>query len=320
MSTTFSFDVMALGLNAVDVLVRLPEEVRHDTKHLVEELMIMGGAPVGTGSCAISRLGYRTAFVGRLGQNTLSAISIEEFQKYGVDTSRIVRDRDSRPAIALVEIDPVTAARTVFVNLDQYGFVRPEDLPAEDLRSARLVWMDSYDLDATENALRLLEGSGVSTLLDFESGDSERLLRLMRLGSDIVIPLECATQVTGESDPESAVTALGRDLPGQMVVTDGARGSWAWTGEDVHHQPAYPVETVIDTTGCGDAYHAGYAAGLLEGFPLELRMELGTLLASAVLAKVGGRSALPTWNDLPELFRPETSPELRAALQKKLTL
>jgi sulfofructose kinase len=314
MTSPNSFDVMCVGLNAVDVLVRLPETIRPDAKHRVDDLLIMGGAPVGTGSCAIARLGYRTAFVGRLGHNTLSAISIEEFHKHGVDTSRIVRDADSRPAIALVEIDPKTAARTVFVNLDQYGFLRPEDLPADELRAARLVWVDSYDLDATENTLELLRGSQTRTLLDFESGDPARLLRLMKLGTDIVVPLECARHVTGVLDAEPALAALVREVPGQVVVTDGANGSWGWTGQGIHHQPAYRVDRIIDTTGCGDAYHAGYAAGLLEGWPLALRMELGTLIASAVLAKVGGRSALPAWSDLPSLLRPETSESLRNAL------
>ena len=54
----------------------------------------------------------------------------------------------------------------------------------------------------------------------------------------------------------------------------------------------------IDSTGCGDAYHAGYVVGLLEGWPLEERMEFGTLLASRVIGKVGGRTALPRRKDL----------------------
>lgn len=312
-----SFDVIALGLNAVDVLLRLPERIRPDTKHMVEDLLIMGGAPVGTGSCAIARLGYHTAFVGRLGHNTLSAISMEEFHKHGVDTSLIVRDDHSRPAIALVEIDPITAARTVFVNLDQYGFLGPGDLPSDQLRAAQLVWVDSYDLDATENTLNLLRGSEARTLLDFESGDANRLRRLAQLGTDIVLPFECARNLTGESTPEKALAELSGELPGQVVITDGANGSWGWSDRGIHHQPAYRVETIVDTTGCGDAYHAGYAAGLLEKWPLALRMELGTLMASAVLANVGGRSALPAWSDLPSLFRPETTADLRKAVGSK---
>jgi len=287
------FDVVAVGLNAVDVLVRLPEEVTPDTKHMVKELLIQGGAPMGTGSSAVAMLGYRTAFVARLGRNTASEIAIDQFKKYGVSVDLIVRDESSRPALALVEIDPRTAARTVFVNLDEYGFLRQEDIPVEAIRSATVLMVDSYDLKATEWALKAARGSGCRTVLDFESGNTDHMRQLLTLGTDIILPLECGRQLSGETTPEKVLGALAKITSGQMVVTDGANGSWAWSDTSVLHQPAFAVDVKIDSTGCGDAYHAGYIAGLLEGWPLPLRMEFGTLLASRVITQVGGRTALP---------------------------
>jgi sugar/nucleoside kinase (ribokinase family) len=71
----------------------------------------------------------------------------------------------------------------------------------------------------------------------------------------------------------------------------------------------------VDTTGCGDAYHAGYIVGLLEGWPLDLRMEFGSLLASRVAGRVGGRTALPWRKDAPSLIRDDLSPSLKDKLQ-----
>lgn len=292
------FDVIAVGLNAVDVLARLPEKIIPDTKHIVKELMIQGGAPVGTGSAAVAMLGYPTAFVGRLGNNTLSEISIDQCKKYGVSADLIVRDDISRPALALVEIDPATAARTVFVNLDDYGFLHKEDIPVDIIRSARVLMVDSYDLDATEWALEAAHGSACRTMLDFESGDTERMRRLLAFGTDIILPLECGRQLSGKISPEDVLAELAKVTSGQLVVTDGAHGSWGLKNDAVIHLPAMHVVEKIDSTGCGDAYHAGYVVGLLEGWPLEERMEFGTLLASRVIGKVGGRTALPRRKDL----------------------
>lgn len=295
------YDVVAVGLNAVDVLVRLPETVRPDTKHLVKELLIQGGAPMGTGSAAVAMLGYSTAFVARLGQNTVSEISIDQFKKYGVAVDLIVRDENSRPALALVEIDPKTAARTVFVNLDDYGFLQQQDIPVDVIRAAKVLMVDSYDLDATEWALQAAQGTSCRTMLDFESGDTGRLRRLLALGTDVILPLECARQLSGETDPAKVLHELAQLTRGQLVVTDGVHGSWALTPNEVIHQPALSVAVKIDSTGCGDAYHAGYVAGLLEGWPLRTRMELGTWLAAQVIGQVGGRTALPQRNDLVRL-------------------
>ena len=308
-------DLVALGLNAVDVLIQLPAVVRKDEKQMADSLIIQGGAPTASGASGVARLGYDVAYVARIGNNTLSAIAVEEFRKNNVRTDLFVRDEESRPALALVEIDPVTAGRTVFIQMAHYGFLRPEDVPAAAIRSARTLLVDSYDLTATETALRAAAGSGCRSILDFESGDRDRMRRLLALGTDPILPLGCARELTGEQDAVAVVRRLSELTAGQVVITDGLNGSWAWDRERqaVHHQPAFRVGS-IDTTGCGDAFHAGYIVGVLEDWPLPVRMEFGALLASRVATRIGGRTALPQRKELPLLLNDAVSPALRERL------
>lgn len=310
-------DLVALGLNAVDVLIQLPEKVLRDDKQMTESLLIQGGAPTASGASGVARLGYDVAYVARLGSNTLSAIAAEEFRKNNVSTRLFVRDEDSRPALALVEIDPVTAGRTVFIQMDHYGFLRPEDIPVEAIRSSRALLVDSYDLGATEAALRAASGTACRTILDFESGDRARMLRLIGLGTDPILPLACARHLTAlpEAAPEAVLRRLAELAPGQVVITDGLNGSWAWDRDrrTVVHQAAFRVRSV-DTTGCGDAFHAGYIVGVLEDWPLVERMEFGSLLAARVATRIGGRSALPSRSQLGELVLEGVSPALRRHL------
>jgi len=311
-----SYDLISVGLNAVDVLIRLPREVQHDGKQFVDDLIIQGGAPVGSGSCGVARLGFKVGIVARLGQNTLSAVSLEDFHANAVDTGLVVRDEDSRPAIALVEIDPRTAARTVFIHMDNYGYLRAQDIPAQEISRARVLLVDSYDLDATETALAAAQGTACRSVLDFESGPREHLTRLLRMGTDPILPLEAARHLTGRQEPLEVIRALADLCPGQVLITDGISGSWAWdrAAGSVVHQTAFVVQP-IDTTGCGDAYHAGYIVGLLEGWPLPLRMEFGSLLASRVAGSVGGRTALPWRKDARGLMRDDLSQPLKDKLQ-----
>jgi sugar/nucleoside kinase (ribokinase family) len=313
------YDLIAVGLNAVDVLVRLPETVRHDDKQFVDDLVIQGGAPVGSGCCGVARFGFHVGMVARLGRNTLSSICLEDFHANGVDTGLVVRDEESRPAIALVEIDHRTAARTVFIQMDHYGYLRREDIPNAEIAQARALLVDSYDLDATEAALKAAEGSACRSIMDFESGDPERLKKLLGLGTDAILPLASARALSGLREPGDVLHALEDWCPGQVVVTDGRHGSWALDRDSggLRHQPAFVVEAV-DTTGCGDAFHAGYIVGLLEDWPLELRMEFGSLLASCVAGRVGGRTALPWRKDAPSMARRETSPALANKLSTLL--
>lgn len=310
-----SYDLIAIGLNAVDVLVRLPEVVRHDDKQFVDDLIIQGGAPVGSGCCGVARFGFKVGMVARLGNNTLSAICLEEFRSNGVEAGLVVRDEVSRPAIALVEIDHSTAARTVFIQMDNYGYLKPEDIPGAEIASAKALLVDSYDLDATEAALEAAAGTSCRSILDFESGDQSRLRKLLGMGTDPILPLAAARDLTGMKEPGDVLRSLGDSCPGQVLVTDGIHGSWAFdrNSNTIVHQPAFVVKPV-DTTGCGDAFHAGYIVGLLEGWPLELRMEFGSLLASHVAGRVGGRTALPWRKDAPAMIRPDISTSLHKHL------
>lgn len=309
------YDLVSLGLNAVDVLIKLPPKVRKDDKQMVDSLIIQGGAPTATGASGVANLGYTVAYVARLGNNTLSAIALEEFRKNNVRTELISHDEDSRPALALVEIDPVTSARTVFIQMEHYGFLRPSDIPVEAIRSSRILLVDSYDLQATEVALRAAAGSACRSILDFESGDLAKLKTLLALGTDPILPLGCACALTGLSEPTAVVARLAEQTPGQVVTTDGTNGSWAWDRENhnVVHQPMIAAATV-DTTGCGDAYHAGYIVGVLEEWPLAIRMEFGALLASRVSTQIGGRTALPSRSELSEMAKSAITPSLCARL------
>lgn len=308
------WDLIAVGLNAVDVLIRMPSEIHYDDKQFVEQMTIQGGAPIGSGCCGVSRLGFKTAVIARLGDNTLSHISRQQFAQSHVSTDLIINDAESRPAIALVQIDPVTAARTVFIQMDHYGYVQPADIPADAIAQSKLLLVDSYDLDATESALLAAKGTACQTVLDFEAGDLPRMRKLMAMGDHLILPLVAAQKLAEQTGPDSSLLALRSFTQGQLVVTDGVHGSWTLLSDNtVHHQRAFVVKA-IDTTGCGDAFHAGYMVGLLLDFSLALRMELGALLASIVATKVGGREALPFAGELKNHLRDDISDALRQTI------
>src|SRR5262249_3368318 len=83
--------------------------------------------------------------------------------------------------------------------------------------------------------------------------------------------------------------------------------------DGVLHQPAFAV-AAVDTTGCGDAFHGAYGAGILGGLPLRVRMELAAWVASQVALGLGGRNNLPTRDSLREMDWSMFSPELRNCL------
>jgi len=310
MSSTHAVDVMVTGLNIVDVLVRLPGDVKRGEKYQADDLLVQGGAPAGNAACLLASLGWRTGFIARMGNDAMSCIARAELTRYGVLEDYFLHDASSAPGISVVEIDPSSGERTVFYSLKNYGSLKGDDIPVDDVRRAKLVLVDGYEADAALTMLEAIRGTACHSVLDIEAGDPEIVRRLIELGTHIILPLSAAQRLSGRSPVGEALHKLAAWTQGQVIATDGVNGSWAHTREGIHHQPAFKVEA-LDTTGCGDAYHGAYASALLDGLPLKLRMEFASWIAAQVALSLGGRSNLPTRESLKRENLSVLSPELR---------
>ena len=306
-------DALAVGINVVDVLVQLPDHFMPGEKQPARDLVVQGGGPAATAACVLGALGWRTGFVTRLGDNALSTISRAEFKRYGVVDDFFITDPDASPVAAVVHVDLQTGERTIFYMAKQYHLLKAADIPLDAVRRAKLVLVDGYERDAAPTVLEVVRESGGRSVLDIEAGDPGAALRLLELSTDCILPLSEAHALTGEENAERALRCLAKKTTAQLIVTDGVHGSWALTVDGVLYQPAFAV-AAVDTTGCGDAFHGAYGAGILGGLPLRGRMELAAWVAAQVALGLGGRNHLPTRDVLRHTDWSVFSSELRAGL------
>ena len=310
-----SYDLIGVGLVAVDILWITPPNARAGEKNNTPQLIMQGGAPAGSGTCGPAMLGYRAGFLARLGDNILSNIARDEFAARGVSTDLFVNAPNAEPAFALVQIDPKSAERTVYYNLSRYQQLQAADLPVATLRQARALLLDSFEIDATLAALDAVAGTPVRTILDLEHGDHDRIRKAIAKATDSILPWGLARELTRKKEPGEALAVLRTLTKGNLLVTDGVRGSWACDGQDIRHQPAFRV-SAVDSTGCGDAYHGGYIVGVLEGWDLGMRMEFGAWLAAEVAKSLGGRTNLPSRQELASRNTDMLTSATRAVVRK----
>jgi sugar/nucleoside kinase (ribokinase family) len=226
-----------------------------------------------------------------------------------------IMDPDASPVSAVIHVNPQTGERTIFYMANRYKFLIASDIPLDVVRRTKLVLLDAFgvECDAAPPILDAVREAGGRSVLDIEGGDSEAAFRLLELGTDCILPIGVARTLTGEEAVERVLHRLAEKTAAQLIVTDGAHGSWALTEDGVFHQPAFAV-AAVDTTGCGDAFHGAYGAGLLGGLPLQGRMELAAWVASQVALGLGGRNHLPTRDSLRNMDQFVFSPELRTGL------
>lgn len=295
------FDVVGLGEIAVDNLCVVPRFPGRDDKVRMASHSQQGGGQIATAMVACRRLGLRAKYLGMVGDDDLGRWSVAELEREGVDASGVRFSPDGQTQLAFILVDQDSGARTVVWRRDDRTLLRPEDLRPEEFAQARAFHVDATGLAGGLEPLRWAKAAGVLTCIDIDHllPDTEAALRLVDL---CVVPAGFPALLTGESDLERAMQALQRINPEAVVcVTLGDQGCAALEDRRVVREPAFPVRAV-DTTACGDVFHAAFLYAVLQGMALRPAMRFANAAAALQTRQVGGRPAIPTLSEVDALL------------------
>lgn len=298
------FDVVGFGLNSVDLLVVVSEHPLPDTKQRVEAFARSPGGQAATAMVACQRLGWRARYIGSFGDDEHGRLSRESLEAAGVDVSacRTVPGVPNQFAVILVE--PRHGYRTVLWDRHPALAMRPEEVPQWAVTSGRILLVDCHDTEAATTAARYARAAGMRTVIDVERvrPGIDALLREIDV---IIAAAEFPSQLTGEPDLGRALRAMARTYPAAVVcATLGAEGSLAVVGDREIRTPAFSVP-VVDTTGAGDVFRAGFiSAWLAAGETVDVEMLLAYANAVAALncRALGARAGIPTAAEVEQLL------------------
>lgn len=291
-----SFDVLGVGVVAVDDLLYVDEYPPAESKVRVRQRRRQCGGLTGTALVAAARLGSRCAYAGMLGDDELSRFAVDSLAREGIDLTHRVRRDDTRPCHSTIIVDRRRKTRTIFASIDEPIGADPLRPAAELIRAAKVLLVDHHSLEGTIRAARIARQAAVGVVADLERDPGPPFGELLALVDHLIISKRFARELSGADDPARAAERLFTPDRRAVVVTCGAAGCWylgADRGEGPRHVPAFPVE-VVDTTGCGDVFHGAYASALARGNGLKQRVVLASAAAALKATQPGGQAGCPT--------------------------
>jgi sulfofructose kinase len=289
--------VVGVGQCAWDTLAVVDRFPQIDTKKEVLSWEEQGGGTLGNEMAALSRLGVPCRFFSIVGDDREGAVIQQSLIDEGVDVSGVIARPGSRSQKAFIVIDRAAGTRTIFWNRHSGDPLRKEDLPPDFLRGAEFLLLDGVMKDISLLAAREARKAGVPVMLD-AGKTREWMPELGRLCDYVVASEEFARNMLGwRDDPGSFLQEVGKHGFGSTTITLGSRGSVTFAGDRVISCPPFPVD-VVDTTGAGDVFHAGYLYGLLQKWPLEETVRFASAAAALQCRKVGARAGIPTLADV----------------------
>ena len=316
-----AIDVVGIGNALVDVLSHESEAFlrRHDlvkgTMQLVDEARArelysaMGpGVEMSGGSAAntivgVASFGGRAQYVGKVRDDQLGEVFAHDLRSTGVRYETPVATAGPPTGRCLIVVTP-DAQRTMGTFLGASVCLTPDDIDPELIARGKILYLEGYLFDPpqAQEAFRVAagiardSGRAVSlTLSDPFCVDRHRraFLDLVDGYVDVLFANEAEIcSLYQVNDFDAALQEVRRSCE-IAVLTRSARGSVVVGGDEVHVIDAHPIETLVDTTGAGDLYAAGFLFGLSRGLDLASCGRLGSLAAAEIISHVGARPLVP---------------------------
>jgi len=277
-----------------------------------EESWIVGFTESPGGSAAntavgLARLGVRTGYIGKVAKDRDGTLLLEAFRREGVDTGGIVISESGRSGVVMGYVD-LKGERALYVDPGVNDLLDFDEVKVEYAAGAEVLHLTSFIGDRSfEAQKRLVEAlSDVKVTLDPGALYARRGFEELR-----PIITRCYALLPNEAELRLLTGARGYVEGSRLIMDEGVkvvavklgeRGCYVTDGTEEHLIGPYTVD-VVDTTGAGDAFNAGFLYGLVRGKPLKMCGLLGNYTASRCITKMGARNGLPRLRELPQNLR-----------------
>jgi sulfofructose kinase len=306
-ATARPFDVVTLGLNSVDLVTVVAEYPASNSKQRLQRFARLPGGQMATAAAVCARLGWRSRYVGSFGADDFGELGRRSLTTEGVDLSASWTVPDATNQFAVVLVDARSGDRTVLWDRHPGLAIDPSSVPRAAIESARVLIVDCQETAAATQAARYARAAGIPTILDVERvrpGVTDLLQQI-----DAIIAAQAfPTELTGYEEPGRALQAIAREFNAPLVsMTLGPDGSLTRCGGREFQTPGFSVDCV-DTTGAGDAFRAGFAAGCLAaaGGDIEEVMVYANAVAALNCRGLGARGGMPTRQEVDRLLMART--------------
>lgn len=311
------YDVLGIGNAIVDILVQTEDDFlsenglskgamalvsAEEQRALYEKsgqaIESSGGSAANT-LAGVAALGGRAAFAGKVKDDQLGTVFAHDIRAAGVNFTTPMANEGAPTATCLVLISP-DGQRTMQTYLGACVDFAPADLDPDQVKAAQVTYLEGYLWDPDPAREAFLQASKIAhdagrkvalSLSDPFCVDRHRdgFIPFIEEHVDILFANEDEILSLFQVEDFDAAAEKIRGVVDIAALTRSEKGSVVVTADDTIAVPAAPVEHVVDTTGAGDAYAAGFLAAHTHGRDLETSAKLGGLLAAVIIQQIGAR-------------------------------
>ena len=299
------FDVICFGALNMDKLYRVNRIAREEEESFIIDFKETPGGSAANTAVGLARLGLKTGFIGKVAEDREGKLLLKDFENEKVDMNRIIISKEGRSGVVTGYVD-MKGERALYVDPGVNDSLEFGEVDFEYAGSAEILHFTSFVGEKPFEAQKELLAVHSDVKISLDPGE---LYARKGLASLRPIIKRCSVMflnenevrlLTGEEYEEGSKVLIKRGVS-VVAVKLGKRGCYVTNGEESHLIGAYKVK-VMDTTGAGDAFCAGFLYGLIKDKNLYECGKLGNFVASRCIEKAGAREGLPRLSTLERSF------------------
>jgi len=294
-------DVVGVGLNATDTIIRLPHFPAFNSKVEFRSSEVLPGGQAASAMVAGAKWGLATRYVGKIGDDAAGQLQQREMQLAGVEAHWAVVP-NCRSQTAFILVDEASGERTILWSRDPRLELLPAEICREWVVQSKLLLVDGHDCAGATAAARWAREAKIPVLVDLDNPYSgvEGLLENVDY---LIASGDFPARITGGPSLLSSLPELKRRFGCRVTAaTLGAEGVLAWDGSTFFYSPAFAVQA-MDTTGAGDIFHGAFAYAVVRGYSLAQALEFSCAAAALSCLASGARGGIAPLGQIETLMR-----------------
>ncbi|TFG08816.1 MAG: carbohydrate kinase family protein [Promethearchaeota archaeon] len=313
------FDVICIGAALVDMIAKVERHPLDDDEVFVSELKLMSGGAAANTAHACAKLGLKTAFIGKLGLNdTFASKILNDFDEVMVDCSLIKYSKEYGTGSAYVALNQ-EGDRRIYAHSGAANYLSKQDIMEKELTSSNIIFLSSLkNLNPFIKAAELARKNEMITILNpgmliIDQGLEKIKNLLANIDIFILSKREFKSLLSIKEEKlnedllaEKALILIELGIK-VIIITMGEKGAFLMDKNNSELIPSPEISNVVDTTGAGDAFSAGFICGFLQdlsfGFKdLKRNIHVGNFIAGKCIQQLGARNGIPDALELKNLF------------------
>lgn len=293
------FDVVGFGTNAVDFLIQVPEYPAFNSKIELTDYIQAAGGEIATTVAGLCRLGMKTAYVGRFGDDKAGDFGLQSLLDEGVNVCYAEQIADAHTQIAFIIIDTRNGERTVIWKRDAKLAYTEQNAPTEAAKLGKILHFTPHDALACAKMARAAKDSGAIVSIDIDN-IFEGINEVLPLVDILITSAEFPEKLVGIKDQKDALHEMKSRFGCPIVgMTLGETGSLLLCENEFIRTRGFEVPNGCkDTTGAGDSFRVGLLYGVLKGESVEESARMANAVAALKCRAVGARTSLPDEREL----------------------